>query len=1137
MRSSLPSYWRIGLLVMLLSSVLTASGFPAHQNDKVTLVGKNISIVSVFNAIKKQTGLTVFYSNNLLDDEEKLAVNYKEATLTEVLRDVLKGKNISWVIQNGFIILKKAESAPSGKENQSRSIIEKEQEFRVEGTVTDDKNEALIGVTIKVKDASVGTITDINGEYALTLPGADATLVFSYIGFETREIQTAGRTVINVTLKEDVSLLGEIVVVGYGTQEKASLTTAVESVSGEELAEQSTSGDLRKTLQGMAPGLTVLDNGGQPGNNRIQMQIRGVSSVNGSEPLVLVDGQVQSLNDIDPNSVESISVLKDAASTAIYGSRGSNGIILVTTKKGKKGPLKINIESTYGIQNATTLPEFISTEEFLRFRNILAANEKLRNPNSKLPTYTEQEIQDYVSGMKEDPVQYPAASYDLREIYRPAPHTRQSLTVSGGGDFVQTMANLSYYRQEGLIWERNYERLNLRMNNNFTLSKRLSAHLNLFYQTSERNTQATGFTEFEAVQGVHNPTQKYRLGGGLIYDDEGNYIPKGARKTNPRLEADTEYMGLLKSTPRYYTADLGLEWEPVKGLKLRGMYAVQHTDFNQNYNIPKWDLGFKSYNNNALSFINRDVVRTTINGLANYGKTFEKHSVSALAGYAVEEYRNESQEMYGQDFFNNEIRNISTGSQENISISNGLAEWGLISYFGRIAYNFDEKYYAEVSLRSDGSSRFPEENRYSQFPGASVAWRISEETFWEGLLPIVSDLKVRSSFGQTGSHDGVGNYSYIPQLGLNQNYGFSSGPGGEYVVNTVIQNTLASEELFWEKVTQYDFGVDAGFFQDKLNVTFDVFDKTTDGILLDLPIPGVVGLNASKTNAGIIENKGWEFSMGWRSAINELEYHIGGGIASVEDRLVDYGGLGITNVGGGYSRWEGSPLFAIRGYKTLGIYQTDAEAQGSANLESWAEKIGAGDYHYEDVNQDGVIDWDNDSQLLGDRTPRYTFNVNLGANWKGFDLNMLWNGAADVQTIITGYLGEGGQWNNSPITTFWRDNYWSGPGDTDVHFSRPLWRQSNNTVNNSKDVNDADYFRLKSLVVGYTIPSRWTSKISVEKVRIYFNGTNLLTFSELMRNWGVDPEDAPLTGPNTDAARHLYATQMKTFNFGINIRI
>jgi TonB-linked SusC/RagA family outer membrane protein len=500
--------------------------------------------------------------------------------------------------------------------------------------------------------------------------------------------------------------------------------------------------------------------------------------------------------------------------------------------------------------------------------------------------------------------------------------------------------------------------------------------------------------------------------------------------------------------------------------------------------------------------------------------------------------------MSGQNFFNNEIRNISTGTQANIAISNGLAEWGLRSYFGRVAYNYDERYFAEFSLRTDGSSRFPKATRYSQFPGAAAAWRVSGEKFWDGLSDIIPNFKIRYSYGQTGSHDGVDNYSYIPQLALNTGYGFTTGPAGEYVVNTIIQNTLASEDLSWETVTQNNLGVDMGFLRNKLNVTFDLFDKTTDGILLNLPVPGIVGLNPTKTNAGKITNKGWELSANWKSSINEFQFNIGAGVASVEDRLTDYGGLGITTINDMYYRAEGTPLFAIRGYKVLGIYQTAAEAKGSANVASWASQVNAGDYKYEDVNGDGVIDPNNDFQFLGDRTPKYTFNLNLGANWKGIDMSMLWNGAADVQTVLSGALGEGGQFNNGPVVTFWRDNYWSKEGDTDVFFSRPLWRQSNNTENNSRAVHNADYFRLKSLVIGYTLPVSFTNRLSLNKVRLAFNSTNLFTFSRLMKNWGIDPEDAPVSGEwngliggESNASRHIYPMQLKTFNFSININL
>jgi len=1016
----------------------------------------------------------------------------------------------------------------------------------IQGIVTDEDGVPIPGANVIERGTNNGVVTNFDGNFEINV-SPEAVLVMSFVGFETIEIEVDGQNEITVSMQTSAAALDEVVVVGYGTKKKTSLTTAVTAIGGEDLAKQSSTGDLRKSLQGMAPGLTVIDNGGLPGENQIQMQIRGVSSISGSEPLVLVDGQVvQSISNIDPNSVESVSILKDAASTAVYGSRGSNGIILITTKKGKEGVLSINYETTYGFQEPTVLPEFLSTEEFFRFRNVLAANELERNPKSGLPTYTEQEIQGYLVAMEEDPINNPAAAYDLDDVYKPAPQSYHSLTVSGGGELVQTMINASYYQEEGTIWERNYERMNIRANNNITISNALSGHLNLFYQTAERNSQASGHPEFEAVQGVHNPRQQFALGGGVFYDEEGNYLPKAARNTNPRFEADTRYMGLEQEKPRYQSIDAGLNWEPFEDFVLSGSYSVQHNDNYTTANIPRFDVGFAKNNNNSLRYFNQDISRNTLNLLANYEKSLGAHNFSGMLGYANEEFRNETQNMYGQDFFNNEIRDISSGSQENININNNLNEWGLRSYFGRVGYNFAEKYFAEFSLRSDGSSRFPEENRFSQFPGASVAWRISEEPFWEDFSSIVSDFKIRGSYGETGSHAGVGNYDYIPQLGLSQRYGFTTGPGGEYTATTIIQNTMVADELSWERVVQYDLGVDISILRNQLNITFDVFDKTTEGILLSLPVPGVIGLNAANTNAGRIENKGWEFSADWRDNIREFRYNISAGIASVEDRLVDYAGLGVTPVNSEamYYRWEGSPLFAIRGYNVVGIYQTDAEAQGSANIPAWEDQIGAGDYQYEDVNGDGIIDWENDAQLLGDRTPKYTYNLNLGANWRGFDLNMLWNGAAGVQTVLSGYLGEGGQWNNSPVSTYLRDNYWSEEGDTDVHFSRPLYRQSNNTEDSSRKVHDADYTRLKSLVLGYSLPSSVISRLSLTRVRIYFSGTNLLTLSELTRNWGIDPEDAPLSGAwqglqggQSNAARHIYPSQLKAFQFGLNISL
>ncbi|MDR2498685.1 MAG: TonB-dependent receptor, partial [Tannerellaceae bacterium] len=1106
----------------------------AQENlaERITISFSNITLSEAIQKIEDYGNYTFFYDANKTNLQQRTTVNAQNASIEELVRMLLKDTDLTFTITNRQIALipRTAQATVAYK--------------RITGTVTDLNGEPVIGANVVEKGTTNGAITDTDGRFSLSVP-ENASLQISYIGYNAQTLSVRNQTNFSIALKEDSQALEEVVVVGYGTRKKSSLTTAVASLNGDELSSQSSS-DLRKSLQGMVPGLTILDNGGDPGSFNMQMQIRGISSPNGSAPLILVDGQVHpSLNGLDANTIASVSVLKDAASTAIYGSRGANGIILIITKKGEKGRLKVNYEGSIGWQSATALPQFMDTEQFLNYRNDLAYFEKQRNPTSTLPTYTQEEIQDYLKNMKTDPVNHRAASYDMEDLYRPnVPQTKHSLTVNGGGDFARSLFNISYSNQEGLIRKRTYERIGLRSNTDFNFSKNLTGYANLYYEHSIRQRQASGHAEYEIVQGIHNPTAKWGLGGAPFYDEEGNYIPNAARRRNAMLLTDLNYTGLHRTNADFGAVDIGLDWEPMEGLKISGSYAYQKTWQKEDKNVPKWKLDFQEYVTNSLTYNNQHTSRATLNGLITYVKSFGNHNLNLLAGYSTEEFSNEQNEMYGQDFFNNEIRNIGSGSQENFTLSNSLNEWGLRSYFGRIAYNYADRYYAEGSMRSDGSSRFPKGNRYSQFPGVSVGWRISNEKIWESLQTLIPNLKIRYSYGQTGSHDGIGNYSYIPQLTVGQYYDFASGPNGEYAVNTVRQTNLASSELSWEKVIQNNYGLDVAFIANKLNLTFDYFTKVTNDVLLDLAIPKIIGLNPAKTNAGKVENKGWELDISWRDAIGDFSYSGSFAIAHVKNKLVDYAGLGITQINDMYYRWEGSPLFAIRGYKVIGIIQTEAEAAAVPKIDAYASQVAPGDYIYEDVNKDGKIDWDNDAQYLGSRTPEYTYNLRLSAAWKGFDLTMLWNGVAKAETYLAGYLGEGGAYNNAPVSTFVLNNYWKKEGDTNVHFGRPLFRESNNLMErgySSAFVWDASFLRLRSLIVGYSLPESITKRIRINRVRFFFDGNNLLTFSSFMSNWGLDPEDVPVSGAGFDGGasntkRHIHPPQLKSYNIGVNIQ-
>ena len=1130
------------LSFLIFVSVATVTANSYSQQTKFNMNFENVTVRQVFQQIEDNSEFIFLYSEKSVDVERKVDVEVTNQTVERILDQVFKGTKNYYEIHDRQIAI--MEKGSTEKSLFMLRTAETDQQKSVSGKVTDSTGSTLPGVSVVIKGTSIGVITDMDGKYSLSKVPENANLVFSFVGMKTVEIKIGTQTSINVTLADENIGIEEVVAVGYGTQKKTSLTSAVASVGGDELAKLSSSGNLQKTIQGLIPGLLISDNGGNPGDEKLNMSIRGISSISGSSPLVLVDGFVQSFNGLDPNTVESISVLKDAAATAIYGSRGANGIILVTTKKGAKGKIRVNYEGSNGIQSPTTLPEFVKTEDYMRFRNDLAKNELARNPSSVLPTYTEEDINTYKQNSQTDPIKYPAGIPDLKNIFGDAPISHHSVTMTGGGDIVQSLVNVSYNYQEGLVKERSFERINFRVNNNFDISKTIKAHFNLYYEHSDRKKQASGNPEYWAYQGYFLPLAKDIPTVNLV-DANGNYVPRGAKNISPSLDADTEYMGLNQSTPDFGVADAGFVWEPISGLKMNVSYNLQRNWVKESQNIPKWNLGWASSAFNSLSYNNSKTSRNSLNGLLSYEKTFGKHAVNALAGYSTEEFQAESYSMYGQNFYNNELRNISSGTQANSLITNSLAEWGLRSYFGRVGYNYDQKYYAEMSLRSDGSSRFPAQNRYSQFPGVSLGWRISNEKFWASLSKTVSNFKVRYSYGQTGSHDGISNYSYIPQLRIRQAYDFSSGAGVELPVTTVDQTTMASNELTWEKVIQNNFGLDLGFVGNKLMLTLDVYNKATSGILLDLPVPGVVGLNPSKTNAGKVENKGWELEAVWKDQIKDFSYSISAGVARVEDKLVDYGGLGVTSLNSQsmYYRWEGSPLYAIRGYKILGIFQTDAEAAAAAKPAVWANQVRAGDYQYEDVNKDGVITWADDAQLLGSRTPKFTFNLNYSASWKGFEMSMLWYSAQDFQTQIGGALSQVGQWNDAPLITFAKDNYWKEEGD-DVTFSKPLFQLSNNTENNSRYVWDSSFIRLKSLEIGYTLPLSITQKLKLNKLKFYVNATNLLTFSKLKNNFGIDPEDVPMSGEwtglwggDSNAIRHTYSPQTKTINFGVNIGI
>jgi len=997
---------------------------------------------------------------------------------------------------------------------------------KITGVVMDASNsEPLPGVNVLWQGTNQGTITDIEGKFAIESNSSTTMLQISYVGYLTEVIDVAGKSSIEVMLVTDIQSLDEIVVVGYSSQKKLSLTTAVSTVKGDELLKKSTP-DIRKALQGSVPGLSIIDQGGAPGRENINLRIRGITSMNDTDPLVLVDGVEQSINNVDANAIESITVLKDAASTAIYGSRGANGVILITTKRGSEGTINFTYNMFYGVSNATIRPESIGTRDYMELQN-------LTYENAGQSTVPYEDIDGYMEKMAKYPDLYPKAFPEWNEFFQWAPLTKHSIVATGGSEHVQSMVNLAYENQKSTIPGSGSKTFQFRANNDIKITDYLSSFLNLSLQRKDM-FQPNGIDPWY-YQFIFNMSE---FQNKAYPDGTYGFSEKG---TNIWHMTDHEYMGKHETLLDNAVLNLGTELNILNGLKYEFAYMVNASWESNMFNLPRYVI-HDYWNENVIAATNainqykenrREGYRTTLNSILSYNKRLGSiHDISILAGYTEDEYIRTGISAGGQDFYNNELRNLEQGDPELRSLNNIYNDWGLRSFFGRVGYSFRDKYFFEAISRYDGSSRFPEGKKYTLFPSTSLAWRISEEQFWSNLKPVINELKVRYSYGVTGSQN-IGNYTHIPQLIISNNYAFYTGSEEELVTSVGLED-LASTELSWETTIQHNIGLDMAFLDNKLSFSLELFDKVTDGILLDVPIPAVVGLNPSKTNAGVISNKGFESSFLWRDNFGEFNYNLSVNASYVADVIEDFGGLPMQTMHKGrYYRKVGTPLFALYGYKVDGFYKDQDDIDNSPARGS-RDALFPGDLKYKDISgpdgvPDGEITDEYDRVDLGYGTPRYFYGMNFNCNWKGVDFSMFWQGAGGHMIPLYGKIIEGGGYGGW-TTAYANEDYWTGPEDVDARFPVPRRRPGNNIQESDFWLVKGDYFRLKSLTVGYTFDNqKWMGNINIASVRLYANAMNPLTISEMYNKWQQDPEG------NLGALRYDYFPQTKSYNMGVSV--
>lgn len=989
----------------------------------------------------------------------------------------------------------------------------------VTGKVTDEKGQSIKDVSVIVTGTGKGTSTDEKGTFTINA-NAGETLEFSAVGYATQSIRLTGsNNVLTVTMQTDIANLSDVVVVGYGTQKKTSLTNSVVQIGGNELTRRPVS-NIQQSLQGLAAGVTVLDRGGAPGRSNATIRVRGITTFNinnsstsgydldKNDALVIVDGIEQRLTDINPDDIESVSVLKDASSTAIYGSRATNGVILITSKRAKGNKTAVTYSGYYAIQQSVNNPEMMDLASYMK-QQVVAYT----NAGAALPArFSEQSIQTWINAT--DREKYPLPNTWFQTVLHTAPQQNHSLAVSGGNDRLRARMSLRYLDQEGIAANFDNKIREININTDFNASARIkfSATANYRYNFS--------------LAPIVEPFDRM-LHGSLWA------VPKYADGTyglsqqghNPLMYA--EIGGTQRQYTDYFIGNIRGEWEIINGLKFSTQFAarvnyIQQKNFTNAYtNVDKTTGITKIIANNSLNEVRNNLREYTLNNLLTYDKSLGKHDVKLLAGYSEIDNTQTFLSAYRERFYNNDVQSVGQGTNDGTKTNTGRdAEFGLRSYFGRLNYAYGGKYLFEANGRYDGSSKFTGRKRYSFFPSFSAGWRISEEGFWDNFHHVINDLKLRGSWGRTGNQS-VDLYSYYAALSLST-YTFGGAP-----VQGYRQTTFANTELGWETTTQTDFGLDATLLNNRLSVTFDYYRKLTSDILLNLAIPSTVGLTAPPQNAGSVENKGYEFSVNYRSNTDQRDfrYKIGANLTINNNKVVDLKGTGPYITGSDidprYIIKTGLPVNTLWGYLTDGLFQTQDEIN---KYPTYAANSKPGDVKYVDLNNDGKIDA-NDMTNIGVSFPKYTFGLNTDFSYKNFELNILLQGAAKVDARLAGAMAEMG--NQEGFThKIYTNDYWT-PENTNARFPRPVKFDLRNVATSDRLVYDGSYLRVKNVQLSYNVPALWSKIAYISNANIYVSATNIFTLSKL-NEWDLDPE--------VESGRAVYYPQTSLYTFGINLQ-
>ncbi len=1033
------------------------------------------------------------------------------------------------------------------------------QERTVTGVITDENGVSIPGVNVILKGTTTGTVSDVDGKYSIKVPGSETILSFSFVGYTNQEIQVGQQSIINVTLKEKTTELDQVVVRGYGVQPKKLVTGATVQVKSEDL-ERNHVTRIESALQGITPGMTIIKQNGQPGAD-YNISIRGLGSINGSTPLVLIDGVPGNLNTLNPGDIASVDVLKDAASAAIYGSRGSNGVILITTKKGKKGETTISYDAYYGVSNAAREVPMLNAKQYAQIMNEEQHNEY---PTKNLP-FTQAFIDTVGVG----------TDWQKEAYNKNAPSQSHVIGITGGNETSTYSLSLSYSDEEGIIGienKSNLERMGFRINSEHQLKKYLKVGENLTYTHRYSRMLANGnqygnvMRDLLAASPLIMPydTSGYVVGNDYVKDGFGRAIDnpvKGVQvpsdqQDNPLAEMHYKYNGKKKYDDM--VGDIYGELSIFKGLKFRTDFGgtlsyTYNSDYLDTFAITPVDY-------QPLQYVEQDMSRDfnyNFDNVLTYETDFGQHNIMIMVGTNAQDDHYFKMNGFVKGFiFSNEpptLGNVPTQKNDTAQGDFGAGD-SRYSYFGRLDYNFNKKYLAEFSLRRDASSRFGSNYRVGYFPAVSVGWIVSKESFLESISQSLDFFKIRASWGQNGKEPSQ-SFQYMATVSPSNRYytfGNSKLTGGS-------PDKIPNPNLKWEATTQTDIGFDSKFLKD-FSFNFDWYNKTSKDWITQITVPGISGIAAISStlpyiNGGNVTNKGVEFELGYNKIIGDFSIEIKANIAynknlvtSVPDSII-HGSQAVLYNGSEefYRVQEGYPVGFFWGYKTAGIFQDSAAVANytytnpvsgkTAKIQPWAQP---GDVKFMDLNHDGQITAA-DKVMIGDPNPHYIYGFSLNAAYKGFDFDVNIQGAGGNQ-IVQCYREQERAYNNYTTEVLGR---WTGPQTSNRLPRVTLGDEDNHNWRNFSDlyIHDADYIRVKSISLGYDFKMSLLKNTPIQQFRLYVSAINLLTITKYN---GLDPEVG--NGSNTyDSAGNLldvYASGIdignypaaRTFMIGLNVK-